>query len=67
LKRFGGCWRTGLLEEKHCTSVPLEAYGCVFVIEPTYPQACVACVRKEGMKRKKKKSLAFLSVASYFT
>lgn len=71
MKHFNGCGRAGLLavtsEKNTAPSVPLEAYGRVFVIEPTYPEVCVACVREEKKKKGRKKSLAFLSVASYFT
>lgn len=60
MKHFNGCGRAGLLavtsEKNTAPSVPLEAYGHVFVIEPTYPEACVACIR-EGKKKKKKKVL----------
>lgn len=49
------------LEKNTALSVPLEAYGCVFIIATTYPKASVvACWRG------KKYSVAFLSVASYF-
>lgn len=54
-KRFNGCGRTGLLtvalEKNTAPSVLLKAYGCVFIIETTYPEAHVACIgeeKKEG-------------------
>lgn len=58
MKHFNGCGRAGLLavtsEKNMAPSVPLEAYGRVFVIEPTYPEVCVACVREEKKKREEK-------------
>lgn len=54
--RFNGCGRTGLLtvalEKNTAPSVPLEAYGCLFIIETTYPEACVACIGEEKKEEK---------------
>lgn len=36
-----------MLGRNTALSIPLEAYGCVFIIATTYPEACVACVREE--------------------
>lgn len=38
---------TVALEENTALPVPLEAYGCVFIIATTYSKACVACVGEE--------------------
>lgn len=38
-----------MLEKNTALSVPLEAYGYVFIIATAYPKACVACV---GLEKK---------------
>lgn len=41
-----------MLEKIIAPSVPLEAYGCVFIIETTYPEAYVACIGEEKKEEK---------------